>query len=809
VATVVNSSADFVTRPRLSNIIDNLAFGDFSGQPTFDDGKINIVDNGHSDKDYSKILPHTKRIYLELLHDNEGKYYFNNQQKIKTTFELKKDQKKRNYLQMVYKKDNRAIEFITPGYEIEIAGKNLDSKQIVIYSIKNVNENAILEINGEIIDLSEYNDEIFLLADELESLEFKQFVYNENLLKNFNPSFEDGLWEQDVWNCQTDKSDSNVEMRLTDDASEGRMAMELSSDPGTACLNKTFPISISKEKIYKLSFDYKNIVGRDVRMYYKFFGEKGASNQGYVAVEAFDAKDNNWNNYSTIISPEIVRNNYKAPITDNANKYSEFNIDNAIFKNGMNYSDKNDPIRDIRFMDLVFYAPAKKNEKVVDIYDNLRLNEFQFDTNLKIEKVADAFADLDISDGIKLDSERNEFKYGVHDNNLISDLNSSFEYGLWEKEVGNCQMNIEDSNIAMKLTEDASDRKYAMELSSNPGTACSYSTFTVPISNDKSYKLQFDYKNLSGKTLQYYYKLSNDYGRKQENSEIITVDDNQWHDYQKIITPEFNANRITIYFYARSNNSGSVVNIYDNLRLFEYEPKNLDAYYLYTEQKPDDYSNLKSVEYTSENFWKERAILHGVRESMLLIFPVRYSEAWKAYPVHVNTDTIKLLSTLNNYNVPDVELNRQAKISEVEAFISGKLITASGSKFISKNFDGLIQNENLPNGWFGETWGKRSILENTHYQVNNYSNAWWVDVDEICKDRELCVVNEDGSYDISLIIENKCNKWLHVGLLCSVSTLAGCLGYLGYDFAKRRKGYREEKRKRKECSGRISAQDEE
>ena len=48
-------------------------------------------------------------------------------------------------------------------------------------------------------------------------------------------------------------------------------------------------------------------------------------------------------------------------------------------------------------------------------------------------------------------------------------------------------------------------------------------------------------------------------------------------------------------------------------------------------------------------------------------------------------------------------------------------------------------------------------------------------------------VNDDGTYDITLVIENKMLKWFYLGLLISGITLFGCLVYLGWDWRKRRR----------------------
>jgi hypothetical protein len=74
-----------------------------------------------------------------------------------------------------------------------------------------------------------------------------------------------------------------------------------------------------------------------------------------------------------------------------------------------------------------------------------------------------------------------------------------------------------------------------------------------------------------------------------------------------------------------------------------------------------------------------------------------------------------------------------------------------------------------------------------HYEVNLATNGWYVDINTYCKQKNLCTQNPDGSYDIELTLEFFPQRWFYLGLLISGTTLVGCLGYLVYDFVKRRR----------------------
>jgi hypothetical protein len=80
-----------------------------------------------------------------------------------------------------------------------------------------------------------------------------------------------------------------------------------------------------------------------------------------------------------------------------------------------------------------------------------------------------------------------------------------------------------------------------------------------------------------------------------------------------------------------------------------------------------------------------------------------------------------------------------------------------------------------------------TISDDHHFELNGLLNGWYIDIDEHCKQKNLCTQNPDGSYDIELTLEFFPQRWFYLGLLISGTTLVGCIGYLGYDFIRRRR----------------------
>jgi len=163
------------------------------------------------------------------------------------------------------------------------------------------------------------------------------------------------------------------------------------------------------------------------------------------------------------------------------------------------------------------------------------------------------------------------------------------------------------------------------------------------------------------------------------------------------------------------------------------------------------------LEYKQINPTKYIVNVHGASESFPLIFSESFHPGWKIYPVKSPTGR----------GLPSAEFNR--------------VNVVQGDKFISDNNQGTIQNENLNGGKFYDLLFRKSILDDKHFMVNGFANAWWIDIEELEK-QGIIKRNKDGSYDFSVSIEFYPQKFFYIGLLISGITLLGCIGYLVYDW---------------------------
>jgi hypothetical protein len=235
-----------------------------------------------------------------------------------------------------------------------------------------------------------------------------------------------------------------------------------------------------------------------------------------------------------------------------------------------------------------------------------------------------------------------------------------------------------------------------------------------------------------------------------------------------------------------------------------------------------DDKKLPTMEFKKINPTKYRIRIHQAQGTFPLIFSESFNEGWKMYLEKYGVDSlptgrqvaIRENNMLANYKILDGNVDDQANASELQDYINNNYITTLGDgkektiehakwgpstgsgyeekyriDFISKNFQGTIQNDNLPNGNIFETWLKKPIENNqNHLMANGYANSWVVDADAIClNDSVKCIKNADGSYDFEILVEFWPQRLFYVGLAISLTTLLGCILYLGYDWRRRRK----------------------
>lgn len=153
---------------------------------------------------------------------------------------------------------------------------------------------------------------------------------------------------------------------------------------------------------------------------------------------------------------------------------------------------------------------------------------------------------------------------------------------------------------------------------------------------------------------------------------------------------------------------------------------------------------LPKIEFKKINLIKYRVNISGVKESFPLFFLEAFNKKWKLY-------------------------------------LDDQLVSDRGDKFVSSEIAGSIQNDNLVAGTFYETYNHRPVLGSNHFIANGYANGWWIDLNQLEQQR-LVTKDQNGNYNLSLIIEFEPQRYFYLGILISILGLLSLIivGLLGY-----------------------------
>jgi len=223
-------------------------------------------------------------------------------------------------------------------------------------------------------------------------------------------------------------------------------------------------------------------------------------------------------------------------------------------------------------------------------------------------------------------------------------------------------------------------------------------------------------------------------------------------------------------------------------------------------------NNNTIIEFKEVNPTKFRLIMHNVKGLTPLVFSESYSNQWKIYIENNNqtaSGNIDIREIKSLYKITD-QYSYQIDLNSLKDYVSRNLITTLGDykekkdelvifdglkqkvkssgkyniDFVSKNYYGTIQNNNLQNGFLWETWfnfqSANRQINKTHGEINGYANLWLIDPHKICSDKGLCAKNKDGSYDIQIIVDYYPQGFIYIGLILSILVSIGGVFYLVY-----------------------------
>lgn len=222
--------------------------------------------------------------------------------------------------------------------------------------------------------------------------------------------------------------------------------------------------------------------------------------------------------------------------------------------------------------------------------------------------------------------------------------------------------------------------------------------------------------------------------------------------------------------------------------------------------------NAPVIEYRKVNPTKYVLTIHNARGVFPVIFSEAYNRNWNIYSRRISGSVES--TDISKYKVLDGNTEDQASVVEIRDFIKHGYVSELGTQgdktilhyvwanyrktvsykekynigFVSKNFQGTIQNDNMSDsGALNSVFKKPEIDESQHLVANGYSNSWVISTDSLCISDNVCNKNQDGTYDIPLTLEFKPQLIYYVSIIISLAGLICALLLWFVQYSRRKK----------------------
>jgi hypothetical protein len=560
---------------------------------------------------------------------------------------------------------------------ISINGSSIiqDSAPDILFTSKANNASYFVEIGDRLINI-EKGDNGNDLGVITKPFDIMALSENNSIQ---NASFENGEWSKSVGDCNAYDSKPILDMETSNNASEGSTSIQLDATSHIACTGQK-DILVNGGQNYLFSFDYQSPNAKNAGFYIEF---NDASNTSIS--EKLPVSNTDWNNFQK-----------KIEIPIGATK-----------------------------MNLLIYSYSKDNKtKVTTRYDNFKLLALEHVTTID-PKYEPHFEKITIP-------ANSEYKIEYSDsNNKFDNLikNPSLEDGLWSAQVGDC--NNYDNNGLLSMSQSAEQKtngNYSLQLGATRHNACT-GPGSMPVTEDRTYLLSFDYQSPNGKEAGYYIGF-NDPNNTTIN-ERLPIKDDKWHTFTKQIKVPAGASTVSLIVYAYSDNGEKeIINRYDNFSFIEL-PDLEDRYFLVTEPK-EELNNPASINFDIINPSKKLVHIKGATTPFYLAMSESYHPQWLA---EMNDNKVR--GFLNKW-IPWINPDR--------------------------------------------------VSDDKHFQLDGFLNGWYVEPNILCaNNNSACTKNPDGSYDMEMVLEFFPQRWFYFGLVISGGTFFACIVYLGYAWRKRKK----------------------
>lgn len=178
--------------------------------------------------------------------------------------------------------------------------------------------------------------------------------------------------------------------------------------------------------------------------------------------------------------------------------------------------------------------------------------------------------------------------------------------------------------------------------------------------------------------------------------------------------------------------------------------------YIGREVSPDlEVVGSPTLVYRKINATEYKVTVNGVKGALPLVFAFSFHPDWELYQIAYSPNA-QIEAKTGNF----VTRNLFSYLPRYDRSVN-----------LWRGFNGINSgNNNYPNlnivntlSLFNKTSNR--VLLGNHTKTNNFANAWVIDTRNICENSKLCTINSDGTYNISLLIFYKPQRYFILGLM--------------------------------------------
>lgn len=239
------------------------------------------------------------------------------------------------------------------------------------------------------------------------------------------------------------------------------------------------------------------------------------------------------------------------------------------------------------------------------------------------------------------------YKTKGYDNKIS---NGSFEAGLWQKKVGDCNAFDKNADLKMSLNKGvASEGRQSLQLEAREHTACT-DIKKVQVQGGSTYLFEFDYQSPNADAAGFNITMDDKAGTYIE--EKLAVKDTKWHTYSKAITLPADVHEISLAVFAYSSDedkSNYVVNRYDNFVLQEV-PDIKNRFYAVSNASTT-LAKPKNISFKQTSNTKKTVTIQGATKPFILLMSEQYNPNWQLTPSVKSSDHLKVNGFQNAWYV--------------------------------------------------------------------------------------------------------------------------------------------------------------